>query len=215
MTLFLKKILSTTAKPSRIVFVLVAAAAVLSVGYILALAVLAPQQLAEATAAATDLICDKCVGTSDIGDNAVTSAKIGGSQVKNSDIAGDAVTSGKIADGQVFGSDIAAVTIGSSDLADSAVTSSKLAGGAVKPNLYRVVGPAKTIDPGSSGNAFVDCPAGTILTGGGFVPLSSVELPRITSSHHQDENTWVVSAFNEQRSVIRLQAVVICIGPSP
>lgn len=59
---------TTTTIPTRIVFVLVAAAAVISVGYVLALAILAPEQLAEATAAATDLICDKCVGTSDIAD---------------------------------------------------------------------------------------------------------------------------------------------------
>lgn len=60
---------TTTTIPTRIVFVLVAAAvANISVGYVLALAILAPEQLAEATAAATDLICDKCVGTSDIAD---------------------------------------------------------------------------------------------------------------------------------------------------
>ena len=38
-----------TTKPTRIVFVLVAAVAVVSVGYIITLAILAPEQLAEAT----------------------------------------------------------------------------------------------------------------------------------------------------------------------
>src|SRR5919109_121099 len=159
MTFFLKKEMLRT-KSTRIVFVLVAAAAVLSVGYITALAVLAPEQLAEATAAASDVICDKCVGTTDIADSAVTGAKIGSGQVKNSDLGGNAVTSGKIADGQVFGSDIAAVTIGSADLADSAVTSSKLAGGAVKPNIVQVVGNQVSIPPGGVYGSTADCPSG-------------------------------------------------------
>jgi hypothetical protein len=63
----------TTTKPSPVVLAL--AAAVVSVGgYVLFLAILAPQQLAEATAAASDLVCSGCVGTSDIADSAVTSA---------------------------------------------------------------------------------------------------------------------------------------------
>src|SRR5918999_189781 len=108
-------------KPNRVVFVLVLAIAVVSVGYIMALAILAPQQLAEATAAASDLVCSGCVGTSDIADSAVTGSKIGSGQVANSDIATNAVGSAKIGSGQVANSDIA----------DSAVTGSKIGSGQV------------------------------------------------------------------------------------
>src|SRR5918999_5008606 len=87
-------------KPNRVVFVLVLAIAVVSVGYIMALAILTPEQLAEATAAASDLVCSGCVGTSDIADSAVTSSKIGSSQVSNSDLASSAVTTTKIGSGQ-------------------------------------------------------------------------------------------------------------------
>src|ERR671918_1113073 len=87
-------------RPGPVVFVLVAAV-VISVGYIMALAILAPQQLAEATAAATDLVCSGCVGTSDIADNAVTSSKIGSGQVGNTDIATDAITTTRIKNQQV------------------------------------------------------------------------------------------------------------------
>ena len=53
MTFLTKGTLRTTiTKPTRIVFVLVAVVAVVSVGYITALAILAPEQLAEATTAA-------------------------------------------------------------------------------------------------------------------------------------------------------------------
>jgi hypothetical protein len=122
MTFFLKKeeVLRTKPTTRVVVFVLIAAV-VISVGYITALAILAPQQLAEATAAATDLVCSGCVGTTDIADSAVTSAKIGSGQVGNSDIANDAVGSAKIAAGQV----------GNSDLASNAVTSAKIAAGQV------------------------------------------------------------------------------------
>jgi len=57
----------------------------------------APQQLAEATVAASDVVCSGCVGTSDIADGAVTSAKIGSGQVANSELATSAVTSIKSA----------------------------------------------------------------------------------------------------------------------
>jgi hypothetical protein len=73
-----------TTKPILVVFTIVAA--VVSVGYVLVLAVLAPEQLAEATILATDLICNGCVGTSDLANDAVTSAKIGSGQVGASDI---------------------------------------------------------------------------------------------------------------------------------
>jgi hypothetical protein len=214
MTFFLKRKEVLRNKPTRIVFVLVAAAAVLSVGYITALAVLAPEQLAEATAAASDVICDKCVGTTDIADSAVTGAKIGSGQVKNSDIAGNAVTSAKIADGQVFSSDIAAVTIGATDLADSAVTTSKLAGGAVKPNVQIVEGSPVGISPGGFSGDTVDCPAGTILSGGGF-HLGSNEVI-IQLSRPIDENTWVANAYNGARTASNsIQVYALCEGAFP
>jgi hypothetical protein len=275
---------TTTTKPSRVVFVLVAAVAVVSVGYVMALAILAPEQLAEAAVTATDVICDGCVGTTDIADGAVTTTDIANGQVKNADIGTNAVTTGKISDtngvysvdivdGQVYSPDIADVTIVSSDLADSAVTSSKLAGGAVntvaiadgavktetiadgavtsakivdgqvtgldisssrgvtssnivdgqvntvdiadnavKPNIHRVVGSLTTIAPGGSGSATLDCPAGEILTGGGFGVVFGM---RVLESYPLDGNTWRVSALNENPVNANFRAYALCIGPSP
>ena len=212
MTFLLKRreMLRTTTKPSRIVFVLVAAAAAVSVGYITALAILAPEQLAEATVTASDVVCSGCVGTTDIANSAVTGAKIGSGQVKNSDIGANAVTSGKIADGQVFSSDIADVTIGSADIADSAITSSKLAGGAVKPNL-QVVSEAITM-PARSINNFVEvnCPGSSIITGGGFSTTGS-----IFQSGPSFPGRWIVGAHNNDNVDHGLRAFAICLGPSP
>ena len=78
----------------------------MSRGYVLFLAILAPEQLAEATTAATDLVCSGCVGTSDIADNAVTSGKIANGQVKAADIATDAVTAAEIGANQVGTSEL-------------------------------------------------------------------------------------------------------------
>jgi hypothetical protein len=136
MTFLLKRKEMLRNKPRQIVFVLVAAVAAILGGYIAALAILAPEQLAEATVTASDVVCSGCVGTTDIADSAVTSAKIGSGQVANSDIANNAVGSAKIGTGQVGNSDIAdsAVTsakigsgqVANSDIATSAVTSSKI-----------------------------------------------------------------------------------------
>jgi hypothetical protein len=200
-------------KPSPIVFGLIAAV-VVSAGYITALAVLAPQQLAEAAITATDVICDKCIGTSDIADSAVTSAKIGGGQVKNSDIGSNAVTSGKIADGTIVSADMADQAIISTKIADSAVTSSKLAGGAVKPNVHKLEGGNFGIAPGAFGSADLDCPAGEKVTGGGF-EVGGTNQVNVVQSEPFDENTWKVSAFNADRVIHSIQPWAVCIGVYP
>ena len=160
------------------------------------------------------MICDKCVGTTDIADSAVTSAKIGSGQVKNTDIGNNAVTSGKIADGQVFGSDIAAVTIGSSDIADSAVTSSKLAGGAVKLNGPHIVrGDGTSIAPSTTGSDDATCPSGETLTGGGY--NGGAFSMQVYFNQPSGTNTWFVAGFNEGTVSRSLYAFAMCVGPSP
>jgi hypothetical protein len=56
-------------------------------GYILFLAITAPQQLAEATTAASNVVCNGCVGTTDIGNGQVRSVDIGDGTVRAVDIA--------------------------------------------------------------------------------------------------------------------------------
>jgi hypothetical protein len=171
----------TTTKPGLVVLALVAA--VVSVGgYVLFLAVLAPEQLAEATAAATDLVCAGCVGTSDIADSAVTSAKIGSGQVKTTDLGASAVTSAKIGDGQVTSADIADGTISSTDIASGAI------------QITRVQGSTLQIGPGGAGTQTVNCPRGEILTGGGFSASNSI---RVGRSIPLDADTWEVFGFNQ------------------
>jgi hypothetical protein len=261
MTFFLKKEMLRT-KSTRIVFVLVAAAAVIFGGYVLALAVLAPEQLAEATVTASDVVCSGCVGNSDIAPNAVGSGKIADGQVKAADIATDAVTAAEIGSSQVGNSEIADDAVSSAeiedfkianiDIADSAVTSRKIldnfgvysvditdgqvrgadigdgqvssldikdrtivqadmAFGAIQVNVQRVEGSGTTLAPDTGGTNTVDCPPGTILTGGGFGAAINI---RVQESHALDANTWEVGGYNENPVNAVLRAYALCIDPS-
>ena len=127
----IKTTTSTKNKPSPILFGLIAAT-VVSIGFIASLAILAPQQLAEAAVTAADLVCNGCVGTSDIANNAVTSAKIGSGQVGGIDIANDAVTTAKISDTDgVKSSDVVNGEVKSEDIADGTITSTDIAPGTI------------------------------------------------------------------------------------
>lgn len=203
----------TTTKPGLIVaFALVAAAA--SVGYVVFLAILAPQQLAEATAAATDLVCSRCVGTSDIADSAVISAKIGSGQVGNSDLASSAVTSSKISDTSgVQSVDIVNGQVASADIADGTITSTDIARGAIKPKVLTVHGVAVTLVPGEQNHSFADCPLETILTGGGF-QIGTLDV-KIYNNYPYDATRWVVSGVNQGTSDAVFQSFAQCALPSP
>jgi hypothetical protein len=201
---------NTTTKPTRTVFVLVAAAAaVLFGGYITALAVLAPEQLAEATAAASDVVCSGCVGTSDIASSAVTSAKIGSGQVANSDIANDAVGSAKIAAGQVANSDIASSAVTTGKISDGTITSADIG------NVISIVqgDPIALGTEGFTTTGSATCPTGKILTGGGFFATGvAAGNARVTSNHPADANTWTVSGFNAgTNDDVRLHPYALCI----
>jgi hypothetical protein len=234
--------LRTTTKSTVVVFALVAAV-VVSVGYITTLAVLAPKQLAEATAAATDLVCNGCVGTTDIASNAVTTGKIangqvkapdiatdavtaaeiGSSQVGNSEIADDAVTSAKIGDDQVttfdisdslgvISADIGDGRVFSIDIGDGQVSNRDIANDAIQPNVQRVEGTITPIAAGSTKSITLDCPAGRILSGGGFAVVVGVQ---VLASSPLDGDTWEVVARNQNPVNTGFRAYALCIGPSP
>ncbi len=71
------------------------------------------------------------VGTGDIADNSITSAKIIDSAIAEADLGADAVTSAKIADGTIAAADIAGGAVGSAELAADAVTSAKIGDGTI------------------------------------------------------------------------------------
>src|ERR671919_362847 len=138
-------------------------------GYILFLAIAAPQQLAEATTAATNVVCNGCVGSSDIADNSIQSVDIRNGQVGSADIGQGQVTSG--------------------DIQDNGITSADLG------NVITIVeGSPVQIAPQEDGEAIVECPSGKIITGGGFSGGSEL---RIIHSAPDGQGTWIVDAINE------------------
>ena len=171
-------------------------AAVVCGGYILFLAIAAPQQLAEATtAAASNVVCNGCVGSSDIADNSIYSVDIRDGQVASLDIADGRVRAEDIGTGQVRTGEILDDTITSADLGSSAV--------------QRVVKSAVIIGAGDIGTVNVDCPPGGIVTGGGFISLHAnihvfQDLPF-------DANTWRVGIWNQHPDNIALNVYALCI----
>ena len=85
-----------------------------------------------ANAQATDLVCNQCVGTSDIANGAVTVAKLAANAVNNSKIANGSVNAAKLATNAVTVSKLANSAVSTAKLATAAVTSAKLAPNAVK-----------------------------------------------------------------------------------
>jgi hypothetical protein len=65
---------------------------------------------------------------------------------------------------------------------------------------------------GGSVESTVNCDTGEILTGGGFEAHST--LIRIYKSFPVDDNTWIVSGFNEGSAAATLAPFAICVDPS-
>jgi hypothetical protein len=162
-------------------------------GYILFLAIAAPQQLAEATTtAASNVVCNGCVGSSDIADNSILSADIG--------------------NGRIFSEDIRDGQVGSVDIGDRQVAARDIVDNAIKPLIALPPVSGKTIPEGETGFDTADCPAGTFVTGGGFQTTMGVG---VFENYPADLNTWYVEGINGASSDQQLSAYVVCIGPMP
>lgn len=93
-------------------------------------------------APATDLVCVRCVGASDLETASITSTKIKNGQIKTADLAKNAITTAKIKDGEVRSADIGTGAINSikikdgqvkmADIAVDAINSARIKDGQVK-----------------------------------------------------------------------------------
>jgi hypothetical protein len=179
-------------------------------GYILFLAIAAPQQLAEATTAATNVVCNGCVGSSDIADNSILSVDIANGRIFSEDIRDGQVGSVDIGTGQVRTGDILDSEVYSVDIRNGQVGLADIQDGSIPPNVIVISSSVTTIEPNTSKEARVTCPSGSITTGGGF-DSSSFDL-RVADSFPVFLQEWVVSAFNSGGSSATLQAWAICLG---
>ena len=82
-------------------------------------------------AGAADLVCNKCVDTSDIAKQAVSANRLKAGAVRTGKIADGAVTGTKILDGTVTGADLAPGAVGNGNLAADAVTGATIQDGTV------------------------------------------------------------------------------------
>jgi hypothetical protein len=142
------------------------------------------------------------LGTSDIATSAVTGSKIGSSQVSNSDLGTGAVTTGKISDTN---------GVQSVDIVNGQVKTEDIASGAIFINHRLLWSGGVDVEPGETTSDTEDCPAGEILTGGGF---SSEPPIRVFFSAPSDVNTWMVQGINEGETSATLAASVSCIDPT-
>ena len=150
----------------------------------------------------------------DIVDGQVGSADIGDGQVTSAEIANDVVTTEKISDTNgVHSLDIVDGQVGSADIGDGQVTVRDIADDAIQPNIQRIISPNTGVSPGATITITANCPAGTIVSGGGFWTHTS--LMRIFQNWPFDQDTWQVTGHNTHTSSVNFQAFALCAGPMP
>jgi hypothetical protein len=133
------------------------------------------------------------VTTGEIADNTIRSVDIENGEVSTADIGTGQVRTGDIGNGQVAAVDIA--------------------NNALQPNIQENI-ESETIEAGTFEEVVAGCPAGTIVTGGGYDTSSAVRVHR--NFPHEDLDAWQVSGFNTSPNTDAvLVALVLCMGPMP
>lgn len=159
-------------------------------------------------------IAENSVGTKQLKDNAVTSAKIDSAAVGKTDIKANAITGEKIAAGSVGPGDIAEGAVASNQILNGTVSEDDLASGAKQIFGYeRVYSGNQTLPPVETNSGFasatVDCPPGKVALGGGYwMEWSDTQ---IVWSYAIDDDTWQVQARNPSSATGKeFGAHVIC-----
>lgn len=112
--------------------------------------------------------------------------------------------------------DIFDETIQSVDIKNGEVKTQDLAGGAIQLSIHKVTKDGPTVHQGDDALVQVDCPAGEIVTGGGYlVTVNGINNnARVTSSNPIDADTWVIIVENDGAEDIAGTAIALCIDPS-
>lgn len=137
---------------------------------------------------------DGAVTTAKLHANAVKSGKIADLQVKRADIAGGAINSSKIANG----------TVAEADLETGAVTAAKLG------TIIEVVAASLSTASGATRGVTATCPVGSKLISGGFDGGGNATQWRVQRSH-QDGNGWRVFGTNQNAGDSFIEAKAYCL----
>ena len=181
-------------------------------------------------------IKDGQVKTRDLKDNAVQSGKLAADSVTADKIAAGAVTAQKIAPGSIPGDRLIHHSVAGAKITSNSITGDKipdetLTGFEIAPDsLYHndlaadsvggselkgsnvVVGPGVTVPEGGVRDAFVTCPAGQHLLGGGLAFQDNVTNSIIaTTPSLTVPNRWDVRALNHGPGTSALFAWALCL----
>jgi hypothetical protein len=142
----------------------------------------------------------------------VTTGEIADNTIQSRDISNTlGVASVDIRDGQVGSVDIGTGQVASVDIGQGQVRTGDIANDAIRPNI-QIRQEQITAAPNTGTNIGVDCPAGTLVTGGGYYANPGIE---VSGSHPADLDTWRVVGFNGGLSEESLWGYAVCMGPMP
>jgi hypothetical protein len=150
-----------------------------------------PNPLVKPNAIGTGELADAAVTTPKLADNAVTTAKVADNAITTDKIAAGAVTTPKIADNAITTGKIGDFSVETQDLGFDSVGSLALKG------VTAVVGEGVSVSAGTPKMAFVSCPFGRMVIGGGYA-WTDKEGNSIISNAPSDvspNTTWVVEGM--------------------
>ena len=167
---------------------------------------------ANAYAAAADVDCDKCIGSTDIAGGAVNGSKIGKSAVVTSKIKGGAVTTSKIKGGAVTTLKIKGGAVTTSKIKGGAVTGAKLSA-TVQAKLNDadtitgdgIIDDSEASDDLSINNGLLNAPSGgsTVSVDGVVTQVATLTLDGSVFSYIYSNERYVVEASSSVVGVVQ------------
>ncbi|MGD9571466.1 MAG: hypothetical protein AB7V62_06280 [Thermoleophilia bacterium] len=164
-----------------------------------------------------NLIQDRSIPAGKLKQGAVGTAELRNSAVQARDIQNGAVTVSKLKRAAVTGPKIAPGAVGTANIANGAVTRTQLAANARLPELVINRSVVVGVNPGTIGQAAVECGAGQVLVAGGGGPVATAVGVNLEASRPEagpDGVTparWQIIVENESPTTpLQIQAYAIC-----
>jgi hypothetical protein len=123
------------------------------------------------------------------------------------------VTTGEIADNTILSVDIGNGQVRTEDIGAGQVRAGDIANDAIQPNIQIIKGSIVPLLPNGSNTATVDCPAGTLVTGGGY--YTDINNVVVWRDYPVDVDTWSVVVYNPNSADYPLTPYALCMGPMP
>lgn len=92
------------------------------------------------------------------------------------------------------------------------------AGPTQSPSVQKIIGPVVAVPPLTNTQAIVDCPSGTVATGGGYSHNNNLsgDLHIISDDRHGSLEQWVITVRNTNpTATFHILATVVCLSLTP